>query len=80
MKKSFQFSAEPQCVTPLLITHSILGYEINHLKVNMHALSSRCSLLINANISDDVSTLFCISIINKLHLEFWLCVFPHMQK
>lgn len=74
MRESFEFSAKPQWATPLLITHSVLGYEINHLKVNMHALSSRCSLLINANISDDVSTLFCINVINKLHLEFWLCL------
>lgn len=80
IKKSFQFSAKPQCVTPLLITHSISGYKINHLKINMHALSSRCSLLIDANISDDASMLFCINVINKLHLEFWFCVFLHMHK
>lgn len=79
MKKSFQFSAKPQCVTPLLITHSILGYQINHLKVNMHALSSRCSLLINVNISDNVSTLFCINVMNKSYSEFWLCLSTYAQ-
>lgn len=80
MKRSFQYSAEPQCVTPLLITHSILGSGMNHLKVNMHAPSSRCSLLIDADISDDVSALFCINVMNKLGLEFWLCVVLRTHK
>lgn len=79
MKRSFQFRAKPQCVTPLLITHSISGYKINHLKINMHALSSRCSLLINANISSDVSTLFRISVMNKLHFKFSLCLSTYAQ-